>query len=89
MDGTEKSVLLEVYVRYIKEYSNFVRRCPLTGNNSVENLPLNAQIFGGQLLPAGRYYYETIVHINGVQGLTYKVYFNVPAGKTIFDDAMG
>ncbi len=89
VNGTVKSVLLDVFMKYIKGYSNINRKCPFTGNNSVVNLPLTAQLIGGQFLPAGDYYYQTISYINGVHGLTWKAYFNIPAGQTILDDAMG
>ncbi|XP_037026221.1 uncharacterized protein LOC119067394 [Bradysia coprophila] len=89
MDGTDKSILLDVFLKYIDGYANFNRKCPLNGNYSVENLPMNAQLFGGQFLPAGNYYYQTIINVNGDHGITWRAYFNIPAGRTILDDAMG
>lgn len=89
MNGTDKSVLLGVYLKYIKGYTNIDRNCPFTGNNSVYDLPMTAQLFGGQFIPAGDYYYQNIVNINGVHGMTWTVYFTIPSGQTILDDAMG
>ena len=65
------------------------KSCPVGANYSLSNVPIDGRFFPQVFLPTGMYYVTVEVLTNNVRVVLVKVYFEVPAGKTIEDDRMG
>ncbi len=68
--------------------------CPFIGQFEIVKFPLSGSIFKMLFLPVGDYMVNLTVSFGSIESLDKfiwngKVFFNVPAGKTIEDDRMG
>lgn len=87
-EGNIKSKVMDFLKPAIEKYCNIILSCPYKGPFYIENLPLTFEIFENPFLPSGDYYFN-ITTFNTKLMSSIQLYFNVPAGITIEDDAMG
>lgn len=73
-----------------KQFSGpLAKSCPIPANYSFSNMPIDGQLFPSVFVPSGQYYVSVEVLTNNVRVVLVKVYFEIPAGRTIEDDRMG
>lgn len=86
------SIFLDIVLPKVRNYITTTNglRCPFTGRFDIKKLPLTGNLFDNRFLPVGDYMANLTLTTSAKELLwNGKIYFNIPAGKTIEDDRMG